>query len=44
MLSLGDKTGENVPAMAVGAYHFPPGKMHDSAGGEGEVAPAPLIA
>src|SRR2546423_1404262 len=36
LLAMGDKAGENVHAMEVGAYHFLPGKMHHSAQAKGE--------
>jgi hypothetical protein len=36
VLAMGDKAGENVHAMEVGAYHFLPGKMHHSAESKGE--------
>jgi quercetin dioxygenase-like cupin family protein len=36
LLAMGDKTGENVHAMEVGAYHYLPGKMHHSAAAKGE--------
>jgi len=37
LLAMGDKAGENVHTMEVGAYHFLPGKMHHSATAKGEV-------
>lgn len=36
LLAMGDRPGENVHAMQVGAYHFLPGKMHHSAESRGE--------
>jgi hypothetical protein len=35
-LAMGDKAGEDVHAMAAGAYHFLPAKMHHSAAAKGE--------
>jgi ChrR-like protein with cupin domain len=37
LLSMGDKAGENVHTLEVGAYHFLPGKMHHAAAAKGEV-------
>ena len=37
LLAMGDKAGENVHAMDVGAYHFLPGTMHHSAEARGDV-------
>jgi Domain of unknown function (DUF4437) len=36
VLGMGDKAGENLHTMEVGAYHFLPGKMHHSAQSKGE--------
>jgi hypothetical protein len=35
-LAMGDKPGEDVHALPVGAYHFLPAKMHHSAASQGE--------